>query len=646
MSSMLDSFSETAMSALSSVSIPSLSTELFSSALSQGQPNGLHNFIKDIRDVKSKEEERVRVDKELGNIRKKFAQSSSLTSYQKKKYVWKMCYIYMLGYEVDFGHMEFISLLSSTKFQEKSVGYMAVALFLKPGDELMTLVINSIRNDIVGRLNFGQTLALSAVSNVGGTDLAEALSADVQKFLTPISDLSQYSFGSNADVEMRNRTSVVKKAALCLLRLYRTNPDCLSVPDWVEKLSKLLEDRDLGIVTSVMSLILGLLAQPQNVQCLSALIPFVISVIVKLTILKTSAESYYYYKIASPWLQVKCLKFLQYYDFPEAQHRELLTDALVQILTKTEISESVNKTNADYSIIYEAVTLVINYGPDMDDRLRGPTFTFLGKFISTNEPNIRYIGLDLMNFVLKREDASSVRMYQRNVLESLKDTDISVRKRALENMFSLTDEDNVREIIDELLVVLTTTESGIKEDFVVKIAILTEKFYAGDLKWYIDIMVKMFLIAGDYIAEAIWHRIVLIVTNHPEVHEYAAEKLFECVKAKFIPDILIALAGYLLGEIGINICEKPDMSGYEQFAALHQHFQLSSLKTQSVLLTTYVKLMNLYPDTKDAILEVFQKHSTSMQLEIQQRACEYIKMPSIGAEIMEQVISSTYYYTY
>ena len=102
------------------------------------QPRGLSNFIADIRNAPNKDEERLRVDKELANIRLKFAQSAGLNSYQKKKYVWKMCYIYMLGYDIDFGHLEIISLLSSTKFQEKSVGYMGVALLVKPEDEIMT----------------------------------------------------------------------------------------------------------------------------------------------------------------------------------------------------------------------------------------------------------------------------------------------------------------------------------------------------------------------------------------------------------------------------------------------------------------------------------------------------------------------------
>ena len=147
------------------------------------QPRGLVNFISDIRHVKSKEEERKRIDKELGNIRLKFSQGSTLSSYQKKKYVWKMCYIYMLGYEIDFGHAEFISIIGSQKYQDKPVGYMAIAMMIKPGDELLTLVINSMRHDLNSNNNPAQCLALAVVANLGGVDLAESLGADVERIL-------------------------------------------------------------------------------------------------------------------------------------------------------------------------------------------------------------------------------------------------------------------------------------------------------------------------------------------------------------------------------------------------------------------------------------------------------------------------------
>ena len=50
-----------------------------------------------------------------------FCSLQGLTPYEKKKYVWKMLYIYMLGYDVDFGHMEAVSLISAPKYPEKQV---------------------------------------------------------------------------------------------------------------------------------------------------------------------------------------------------------------------------------------------------------------------------------------------------------------------------------------------------------------------------------------------------------------------------------------------------------------------------------------------------------------------------------------------
>ena len=73
--------------------------------------------------------------------------------YDKNKYVWKLLYIYMLGYEVEFGHKQAADLIPASKcacsrlaaelafgppadptrprrYAEKQVGYMACAILL------------------------------------------------------------------------------------------------------------------------------------------------------------------------------------------------------------------------------------------------------------------------------------------------------------------------------------------------------------------------------------------------------------------------------------------------------------------------------------------------------------------------------------
>lgn len=94
------------------------------------EPNCCHLII-----GKSKEAEIKRINKELANIRSKFKGDKTLDGYQKKKYVCKLLFIFLLGHDIDFGHMEAVNLLSSNKYTEKQIVstyfiYTAILLLL------------------------------------------------------------------------------------------------------------------------------------------------------------------------------------------------------------------------------------------------------------------------------------------------------------------------------------------------------------------------------------------------------------------------------------------------------------------------------------------------------------------------------------
>ena len=274
--------------------------------------------------------------------------------------------------------MKAINLISSPKFTEKNTGYVATSVLLKANDELMTLVINSIRNDLVSTVNPAQTLALAAIANIGGNDLAESLASDVQRLLVAHNTLP----------------NVRKKAALCLLRLFRINPDIMVTSEWAPRVINLLKlkDGNLGVIISVMSLILGLVTHdPAGYE---ACVPDVITMLSRLIMHKACTVDYLYYSTPSPWLQVKLLKLLQYFDPPaDATHRGRLNETLKKILTKTDVTKSVNKNNADHAILFEAVNLIICQGDKADPKLRTQCIVHLGRFISVRQPNIRYLVL-------------------------------------------------------------------------------------------------------------------------------------------------------------------------------------------------------------------------------------------------------------
>ena len=107
-----------------------------------------------------------------------------MNGYQKKKYVCKLLYIYIIGYPMTFGHLESLSLLASNKYSEKQIGYLAVTLLLNERNDLINLVVNSIRRDLVENNNeLWNCLALHAIANVGGREMGEALGGDVYRLL-------------------------------------------------------------------------------------------------------------------------------------------------------------------------------------------------------------------------------------------------------------------------------------------------------------------------------------------------------------------------------------------------------------------------------------------------------------------------------
>lgn len=95
----------------------------------------------------------------------------------------QLLYIYILGWNVDFGHLEAVNLISANKYSEKQIGYLAMTLFLHEQHELLHLVVNSIRKDLTDHNELFNCLALHAIANVGSREMGEALSGEVHRLL-------------------------------------------------------------------------------------------------------------------------------------------------------------------------------------------------------------------------------------------------------------------------------------------------------------------------------------------------------------------------------------------------------------------------------------------------------------------------------
>ncbi|MBA0736027.1 hypothetical protein Gogos_009619, partial [Gossypium gossypioides] len=531
-----------------------------------------------------------------------------------------MLYIYMLGYDVDFGHMEAVSLISAPKYPEKQVGYIVTSCLLNENHDFLRLAINTVRNDIIGRNETFQCLALTLVGNIGGREFAESLAPDVQKLLLSSSC----------------RPLVRKKAALCLLRLFRKNPDVVNVDGWADRMTQLLDERDLGVLTSSMSLLVALVSN--NHEAYWTCLPKCVKILERLARNQDVPQEYTYYGIPSPWLQVKTMRALQYFPTIEDPNtRRTLFEVLQWILMGTDVVKNVNKNNASHAVLFEALALVMHL--DAEKEMMSQCVALLGKFIAVREPNIRYLGLENMTRMLIVADVQeSIKRHQAQIITSLKDPDISICRRALDLLYGMCDITNAKDIVEELLQYLNSADFTMREELSLKAAILAEKF-APDLSWYVDVILQLIEKAGDFISDDIWFRVVQFVTNNDDLQPYAAAKAKEYLDKPAVDEKMVKVCAYILGEYSHLLARRPGCSPKEIFSIIHEKLPSVSTTTIPLLLSAYAKIL-MHTQPPDQVLQnqiwtIFTKYESCIDAEIQQRAVEYFALSRKGAALMD-----------
>lgn len=310
--------------------------------------------------------------------------------------------------------------------------------------------------------------------------------------------------------------------------------------------------------------------------------------------------------------------------------REIIRESLQQIMQAAmETPKNVQQNNAQNAVLFEAINLLIHL--DTEHNLMMQISSRLGKYIQSRETNVRYLGLEAMtHFAARAETLDPIKKHQNIILGSLRDRDISVRRKGLDLLYSMCDTTNAGPIVNELLRYLQTADYAIREEMVLKVAILTEK-YAADAQWYIDMTLKLLSLAGDHVNDEVWQRVIQIVTNNEELQAYAAHTLLTYLKTD-CHESLVKIGCYVLGEFGHLIADNPGSSPIEQFLALQAKMITSTDNTRAMILSSFVKFVNLFPEIRPQLLQIFNLYSHSPDSELQQRAFEYLSLATLPSD--------------
>jgi len=574
--------------------------------------SSLKQFIRNVRAAKTIADERAVVQKESAAIRASFREESHNSDVRRNN-VAKLLYLFTLGERTHFGQIECLKLLASPRFADKRLGYLGTMLLLDENQEVLTLVTNSLKNDLNHNNQYIVGLALCTLGNIASVEMSRDLFPEVETILS----------SSNPYIR--------RKAALCAMRICRKVPDLQE--HFLDKSKLLLNDRNHGVLLSGLTLVISMCELDEEEggeQGVVEMFRPLTGSLVK--VLKGLSQSGYAPEhdvtgITDPFLQVKILRLLRVLGRGDAQTSEQINDILAQVATNTESSKNVGN-----SILYEAVLTILDIEADSGLRVLG--VNILGKFLTNKDNNIRYVALNTLIKVVAIEP-NAVQRHRNTILDCLRDPDISIRRRALDLSFTLINESNVRVLIRELLAFLEVADNEFKPVLTSQIGIAADR-YAPNKRWHVDTMLRMLKLAGNYVKEQILSSFVRLIATTPDLQTYCAQKLYAALKADISQEGLNLAGAWVIGEYGDALMRGGQYEEEELvqqvreneivdlFSAILNSSYASQIVTQYII-TSAMKLTTRLQDPAqvDRLRRLLLNRQTDLDIEVQQRSVEY-----------------------
>ena len=531
----------------------------------------------------------------------------------RRNNVAKLLYLFTLGERTHFGQIECLKLLASPRFADKRLGYLGTMLLLDENQEVLTLVTNSLKNDLNHPNQYVVGLALCTLGNIASVEMARDLFPEVEKLLTT----------SNPYIR--------RKAALCAMKICRKVPDLQE--HFIENSKLLLSDRNHGVLLCGLTLVTSMCeadeAEGGEEGIVEVFRPLT-GILVKT--LKSLASSGYAPEhdvtgITDPFLQVKILQLLRVLGRGDPATSEQINDILAQVATNTDSSKNVGN-----SILYEAVLTILDIEADSGLRVLG--VNILGKFLANKDNNIRYVALNTLIKVVAVEP-NAVQRHRNTILDCLRDPDISIRRRALDLSFTLINAGNVSLLIRELLAFLEVADNEFKPIMTSQIGVAADR-YAPNKRWHVDTMLRVLKLAGNYVKEQILSSFVRLIATSPDQQTYCVQKLYANLKEDITQEGLTLAGAWVIGEYGDALLRG---GGYEE-AELAQRVEESEIVDlfstilnsaySSQIVTEYIvtsamKLTARLQDPRqiDRIRRILSDRTADLSVETQQRSVEY-----------------------
>ncbi|CDJ59151.1 gamma-adaptin, putative [Eimeria maxima] len=537
------------------------------------------------------------------------------------------------------------------RYAEKRIGYLGLTLLLDDSSEVAMLSTNSLKQDLQHTNQYINSLALSALANGCPREVSRALLPEVDALLSC----------SNPFIR--------KKAALAAAKaLRRLGAEAASL---LHALPALCNDRSHGVLLGACGLLFAMFDTQQQDAAAAPASQQLLQPLAKALRACSSAThpqtaEYDIAGIVDPLLQARLLRAVALLAQGDSAASAGLTELLAHVATNTDGTK-----NAGNCVLYECVRTIVAL--EADQGLRVLAVNILGRFLSSREPNLKYVALDTLQQLLHK-DAAAVMKHRETLLECLKDGDSSIRRRALEVLIALLSVENICTLGRELLSFLLISEKDLKPFAASRLAAATEA-HAPTRRWQFDGTLKLLCLAGNYLSDSTGNQLLLLVFKTPELQSYAVHKLFFCLREGSASNpVLAKTALYCVGEFGemLTATDKSHLLSKQQQQHQQQDPAAAALALTAAdvvdtleqichalrggkqsgtnnaagaagaaaaaaaangssgvaesLMTCMAKLAVKLPEQRGRLLQLLQSFNTSSNLEVQQRSTEFVTL--------------------
>ncbi|XP_061791844.1 AP-1 complex subunit gamma-like 2 [Nerophis lumbriciformis] len=560
----------------------------------------LQEMIRAIRSARTQCEERGVIQRECAAIRAQFRQSDGDS---RSHNLAKLLYVHMLGYPAHFGQMECVRMIASPRYSEKRVGYLGAMMLLDEKQDACLLITNSIKNDLSHSSQYVQSLALCTLACIGSAEMCRDLAPEIDRLLR----------ASNSYIK--------KKAALCAIHIVRKVPDLGEL--FAPTARALLVEKHHGVLHGAVVLITELcVCNPETLERFRKAVPDLVRIMKGLVTSGYSPE-HDVAGISDPFLQVRILRLLRILGRNNEAASDAMNDLLAQVATNTDSTKTVGN-----AVLYETVLTVLDI--KSESGLRVLAVNILGRFLLNNDRNIRYIAMNSLQKIVGTDNIA-VQRHRGTIVDCLKDADASVKRRALDLSLALVSASNIRSMMKELLVFLSSCPPELRAEAASGIFHAAER-YAPSQRWHIDTILHVLTTAGGDVRDETVPNLIQLITTASDLHCYTVHKLYRALFTDISQHPLVQVACWCIGEYGdlllkgecqemepVEVTEDSVLDALETVLQSH----MSTPVTRGFALTATMKLSTRITENVDRIRSIVSIYGSCIDVELQQRAVEY-----------------------